>query len=244
VLTPRFHLTFPLSPGAEGQPIVLPAAAAHHATRVLRLGVGAELALFDGCGGEYAATLTQIDKRGAVARVDRYTPIERESPLLVTLVQALAASDAMDYAVRKATELGVAAIQPLRAARSGPLPPGERSEKRLLHWQEIVIAACEQCGRNRVPRVAPLRSFAEWLSSAPLPGFVLNVDGGSALARLPRPAGAFAIIVGPEGGFTAGEVAAAEAAGVVPITLGPRVLRTETAGVAALAALQALWGDG
>src|SRR6185295_12621745 len=123
--------------------------------RVLRLTAGDTLTLFDGAGGEFEANLERIDKRGAAVRVLRFVAVERESALDVTVAQAIAANEAMDVAVRKATELGVTSIQPLVTARSSPLPPGERAEKRLAHWQHVTIAACEQCGRNRIPHVAP-----------------------------------------------------------------------------------------
>ena len=138
------------APGLAGETVELDAGAAHHATRVLRLAVGDALTLFDGTGGEYAATLVRVDKRGASVRVERFVPVERESPLALTLAQGIVASDAMDSAIRKATELGVTAIQPLVTARSAPMPDGERGEKRVAHWRQIAIAAAEQSGRNRI----------------------------------------------------------------------------------------------
>src|SRR5512135_334458 len=148
---PRFFAPLELAPEIVGTVVTLPQAAAHHATRVVRLAVGDALTLFNGEGGEYAATLITIDRKAVTVRVDAFDPVERESPLAVTLAQAVAANDAMDYAIRKAVELGVASIAPLVTERSAPLPPGERADKRLAHWRQIVIAACEQCGRNRVP---------------------------------------------------------------------------------------------
>ena len=148
--TPRFFVPAPIARAAIGATVELPEAAAHHATRVLRLATGDALTLFDGSGGEYAATLVHVDKRGAAVRVESFRPIDRESPLAVTLAQGIAANDAMDYAIRKATELGVTSIQPLATARSAPLPAGARGERRIAHWRGVAIAACEQCGRNRV----------------------------------------------------------------------------------------------
>ena len=240
---PRFFVPLELAPVMAGATIDLPEAAAHHATRVLRLAVGDGLTLFTGAGGEYAATLVGADRRGATARIDGFDPVERESSLAVTLAQGVAANDAMDYAIRKAVELGVAAIQPLVTERSAPLPAGDRGDKRLAHWRQIVVAACEQCGRNRVPGVSPARSIGEWLAAWAGPGVVLAPDGATSLPALAAPTGPLALLVGPEGGWTAREVAAATACGFTKLRLGPRILRTETAGIAALAVMQAAWGD-
>jgi 16S rRNA (uracil1498-N3)-methyltransferase len=226
-----------------GTTIALPADVAHHAARVNRLAVGDALTLFDGAGGEYAAELASVDKRGATVRIRAFDPVDRESPLAVTLAQAIAANDAMDYAVRKAVELGVAAIQPLVTERSAALPDGERREKRLLHWRQVAVAACEQCGRNRVPAISPPHALDAWLAAWQGSGVVLAASGAASLATLAPPAAPFAVLVGPEGGFTDREVDAARSRGFVPLRFGPRVLRTETAGVAMLAALQAAWGD-
>lgn len=240
---PRFFATLELAPEIVGTVVTLPEAAAHHATRVVRLAVGDALTLFNGEGGEYAATLVAIDRKAATVRVDAFDPVERESPLAVTLAQAVAANDAMDYAIRKAVELGVASIAPLVTERSAPLPPGERADKRLAHWRQIVIAACEQCGRNRVPHVAPARPLGEFLAAWRGAGITLAPDGAKLLAALAAPTGPLALLVGPEGGLGAREAGAAAARGFVPLRLGPRTLRTETAGVAALALLQSAWGD-
>lgn len=240
---PRFFVPLELAPAAVGSIVTLPDAAAHHATRVVRLVAGDHLTLFSGTGGEYAATLVTVDRRTVTARIDAFDPVERESPLAVTLAQAVAANDAMDYAIRKAVELGAAAIAPLVTERSAPLPPGERADKRLAHWRQIVIAACEQCGRNRVPDVAPARSLGEWLATWQGTGVVLAPDGATTLAALPAPAAPLALLVGPEGGFGAREIAHAAARGFASLRLGPRILRTETAGVTALALLQSAWGD-
>ncbi len=244
MLTPRFFVAPAQARLTPGATVELPAAVAHHAVRVLRLCAGARLALFDGLGGEHPASIARVDKRGVLVRVDDHDPVERESPLAVTLAQAVIANDAMDYAVRKATELGVAAIQPLRTARSAPLPEGERGARRVGHWQEVAVAACEQCGRNRVPAVAGPVALGAWLAAAPGPGFVLAPGGGARLAQQPPPAAPVALLVGPEGGFSGDELDAIRAAGLIPVELGPRVLRAETAGVAALAAMMAIWGDG
>jgi 16S rRNA (uracil1498-N3)-methyltransferase len=239
---PRFFVPAALAPTAVGTVIELPEAVAHHALRVVRLGVGDALTLFDGTGGEYAATVVRADRHASV-RLDGFAPVERESPLSVALAQAVAANDAMDFAVRKAVELGAAAILPLVTERSAPFPAGERGEKRLAHWRGVVVAACEQCGRNRVPPVAAPVRWANFLAEWRAMGVVLVPGAREALATLPRPTSAVALAIGPEGGFAPLEVDAALAAGFRAASFGPRVLRTETAAIAALAAVQSLWGD-
>jgi 16S rRNA (uracil1498-N3)-methyltransferase len=243
MMAPRFFSPLPLAPELAGQAIELPESAAHHAVRVLRLAVGDALTLFDGAGGEYAATLVRIDKRGASVRIERFVAIERESHLAVTLAQGIAANDAMDYAIRKATELGVTSIQPLVTARSAPFPPGERGDKRLAHWRQVAIAACEQCGRNRVPDVSPSHPLVQWLEAWTGSGILFVPDADRSLMTLAQPPAPIALLIGPEGGFDAREVAAARAGKFHATRLGPRVLRTETAAVAGLSVLQSLWGD-
>jgi 16S rRNA (uracil1498-N3)-methyltransferase len=240
---PRFYIALDLVPAMVGEIVDLPDEVAHHAVRVVRLSMGESLTLFTGAGGEFAATLTRIDKRGAAVRLDAFDPVERESPLAVTLAQAIAANDAMDYAVRKAVELGVAAIQPVVTARSAAPGSGERALRRLAHWRQIAIAACEQCARNRIPEIAPPRSLTDWLAAWHEGGLVLAPDAAESLPSLPKPTSPLALLVGPEGGFEQTEVDAAREQRLVAVRLGPRVLRTETAGVATLAAMQTLWGD-
>jgi 16S rRNA (uracil1498-N3)-methyltransferase len=242
---PRLYIAEPMGPERVGRTMSLPDEPAHHAVRVLRLAPGDRATLFDGRGGEYAATLTQVGKRGAEVSVDAFLTVERESPLTVVLVQCVLASDAMDYAVRKATELGVAVVSPVVAERSQRIGD-DRSDKRLAHWRRIAIAACEQCGRNRLPAIEPIRSLDDWLRALrPEAGIAAAArqDAKNSLAslipgRVPR-----FVVVGPEGGFTDAELQRADAAGVLATHLGPRTLRAETAGIAALAMLQALAGD-
>lgn len=241
---PRFHSTKPLDAALVGTAIELDEHAAHHAVRVLRLSRGDAITLFDGTGGEYAATLAGITKRSVTAAIDGFDAVERESPLRIALVQAVLAADAMDYAIRKAVELGVTAVAPVNCARSQAAVQGERATKRLAHWRAIAVAACEQCGRNRIPSVAAVQSFTEWFRAGSSPRVAIAAPGVMLSLREVVDAGVpSAIVVGPEGGFTEEERAAAIAAGAVPFTLGPRVLRAETAGVAALAMLAALAGD-
>lgn len=236
----RFFFPERLPAGGE---VVLPEALAHHAARVLRLQDGDAVILFDGSGGEVPARLAVSGRRWS-AWLDAPCAVERESPLELVLVQALASGDKMDWVVQKSTELGVAAVLPVAAARSVLRLAGERADKRRAHWQQVAVSACEQSGRNRIPEVAPIQPLLQWLAAARgQAAWVLAPGGGDGLPAGERPEGVVHVLVGPEGGWTEGELAACDAAGVRRMTLGPRVLRTETAGLAALAVLQARWGD-
>lgn len=241
VTATRLYCDSALSPGAE---IVLPEAAARHAVRVLRLQAGDSLRLFNGMGGEYSAELVALNKREVRARLIEFDAAERESPVNITLALGISAGERMDYSLQKATELGVSAIQPLATERSVVKLAGERADKRLQHWQHVVIAACEQCGRNRVPAVAPVQKLFGYLAAADRSQrrLLLSPDAPTSLKRVP-PAAAVVLLVGAEGGLAPAEYEAAVASGFEPVSLGPRILRTETAPVAALAVLQALWGD-
>jgi 16S rRNA (uracil1498-N3)-methyltransferase len=242
---PRFLCPAALVGSDVGREYALPEAVAHHALRVLRLNVGDRVTLFTGAGGEFAATLLRADKREAVVRIDAFESVERENPFAVTLAQGIAANDAMDHAVRRSVELGVAAIQPVLTTRSARMPDGERGEKRLAHWRQIVTSACEQCGRNRVPEVHGVVAIEHWLASrnGAGAGMVLSPTADVSIADTPRPRDTLDMLVGPEGGFTPEEIARARKAGMIAVRLGPRVLRTETAALAALAAVNVLWGD-
>ena len=231
-----------------GRAYALPQPQAHHATRVLRLKAGDAVTLFNGGGAEYGAMVTRVAGDAVIVKVGDARDCTGESPLEIVLGQALSSGERMDYTVQKAVELGVAAIHPLAAARSVVRLSGERAEKRVAHWQSVVVSACEQSGRNRVPPVAPVAELAAWLAR-PVAGeagalrLLLSPAGATRLRDLPRPAAFIVLLAGPEGGFTPEEEAAARHCSFTPVRLGPRVLRTETAAVAALAALQALWGD-
>lgn len=241
-MIPRFHCPFPLAPGAT---VDLPPEAAHHASKVLRLNDGDGVILFDGRGGEWFGSFRRVGKTVAVA-LGSFDDTDREPPLFITLAQGLPAADKMDWIVQKAVELGVAAIRPVACRRSVIRLSGERMERRVAHWQAVAIAACEQCRRNRVPGVAPLVDLPQFLGgSAGDNGLrlILAPEAGTRLAALPKPTGPVTLLIGPEGGFEEGELAAAASAGFQAVGLGPRVLRTETAGLAALAAMMALWGD-
>jgi 16S rRNA (uracil1498-N3)-methyltransferase len=222
-----------------------PRDAAHHLAHVLRLGEGDLLVVFDGRGLEYAATIERIGKSAVTLRVSEPNAVDRESPLAVTLAQGISSGERMDYTVQKAVELGVTAIQPLASERSIVRLSAERAAKRVAHWQGIVVAACEQSGRNRVPEVLPVASVTGWLAQVPSDALrlTLSPNAESTLHELERPQGSIALLVGPEGGLSPRERDDARAAGFSGLKLGPRVLRTETAALAALAAMQALWGD-
>ena len=222
----------------------MPEAAARHAVTVLRLQVGDTLNLFNGEGGEYRASLVAVSKRETRVRLLEFDATERESPVDITLALGISAGERMDYSLQKATELGVTAIQPLATERSVVKLAGERADKRLAHWQLVVTAACEQCGRNRVPAVAPVQKLYAYLAAVERNQrlLMLSPDAAAPL-KAARQSDSVVLLVGAEGGFAPAEQAAAEASGFEPVKLGPRILRTETAPVAALAVLQALWGD-
>lgn len=236
---PRFHIDAALTPGAT---VDLTARAAHHAATVLRLRDGAAIALFNGRGGAYPARL-RLQGRQARAELLSFDPTERESPLRVTLLQAWIATDKLEWLAEKAVELGAAALHLYPAARSVVKLAPERRAKRIVHLAQIAVAACEQCGRNRIPAVAAFDSLADGLrAGGGAATFALLPDAD---ARLPCAVDTddLRIVIGPEGGFSDDERNLLRQAGALGARLGPRVLRTETAGVAALAALQAARGD-
>lgn len=239
---PRIYLPEPL---ITGYSVALTESAANHVTRVLRLRPGAELRLFNGEGGEYAAVLGDSGKRGATVTVGEFTDRDTESPLQIVLGQGVSKGDRMDYTIQKAVELGVTRIEPLITERTVVNLNEERRERRLQHWQGVVIGACEQCLRNRIPEVAPSIDLARWLT-CPREGLklVLYHRGAKRLRELtPAPGEPVTLLIGPEGGLSEREIEMAMQAGFQPLCLGPRILRTETAAVMALAAMQSLWGD-
>jgi 16S rRNA (uracil1498-N3)-methyltransferase len=239
----RFHTDSTLRAGGVS---LLPEDTAHHAVHVLRLRAGDEVTLFNGRGGEYAGRIAAVDRLRVSVDVLEHRRLERESPLAVTLVQGVSAREKMDFTVQKATELGVAALQPVLAARSVGRLAGERAELKRAHWRRVAIAACEQCGRNRIPEVLPVLPLAEYCRAPAAGGVRLLLSPQAQLglrAAAARVDGAAALASGPEAGFGADEEAMLVAAGFVPVRLGPRVLRTETAALAALAALNTLAGD-
>lgn len=238
---PRFYLDQKIALGAQ---LMLPPGPARHAARVLRLEAGDTVHLFNGLGGEFAARIERIRKDEVAVQVTTFNDIECESPLQVMLAQGISSGERMDYTLQKAVELGVSAIQPIAAKRSVVKLAGERADKRVAHWQAVVASACEQSGRNRVAPVSQPMSLANWLGQRPAGRLLfLSPLAEARLVDLSPQQGLHVLIAGPEGGFELDEIAALESADAIPVRLGPRILRTETAAVAALAALQTLWGD-
>jgi 16S rRNA (uracil1498-N3)-methyltransferase len=239
----RLFVDAPLAPGAD---LPLPRTAALHALRVLRLKAGDPVTLFNGDGRQYPARLAAADSRAASVHVEAMEAPARESPLRITLIQSLARGEKMDWIIQKATELGATRILPVTSERSEVRLDGTRSEKRLDHWRSVAIAACEQCGRNVVPEIGAPGALEACLAAHPQAGvdvrWMLHPTGTTRL----RNAGSMTdvmLAVGPEGGFGDNDLAALRQAGFDALALGPRILRTETAGLAAMAALQAVRGD-
>lgn len=239
---PRFYCPVDLQDDIEFQ---LPDAVAHHAIKVLRLTPGMMITLFNGNGTESKAKIKVIGKQTVIVATEKINVIDRESNLKVNLVQSISSNDKMDLILQKAVELGVNNIQPVETQRSIIRLSPERMQKRQHHWQQVVIAACEQCGRNYVPQVLNVVPLISWLGQAANSDtkFILSPHTEIALSSLQKPAGNIYLLAGPEGGFTLDEEAAAKHSGFVAIRLGKRILRTETAALAALAAMQVKWGD-
>jgi 16S rRNA (uracil1498-N3)-methyltransferase len=240
---PRFYCPGDLSQGATRD---LPQAAAHHAARVLRLNVGDPVVLFNGEGGESSGQIHVITKSRVAIRIGARVAREAESPVAISLVQGLSARERMDFTVQKAVELGVTEIFPVETRRSVMRLAQERAERRVEHWQNLAISACEQCGRNRVPVIHPVSGLADWLGEHPSTQAELRVILSAAAAMGLRdltPATSVQLLAGPEGGFAPEEVEMAQACDFTAVRLGPRILRTETAAIAALAAIHTLWGD-
>lgn len=239
----RVHVDQPLEPGAR---LELPAEAAGHLVRVLRLRPGDGFVLFNGDGRDFEATVLAADKRGLQVEVGQGRAVDRESPFRLVLLQGVARGEKMDLILQKATELGVAAVLPLFSERSEVKLDGARADRRLAHWRAVVASACGQSGRARVPDVAAPATLAAVLDSIPAGGLrlLLDPDGGLALPALSPPPGQPAYLaIGPEGGWSPRDRGQLQEAGFEGLRLGPRILRTETAGLAAIAALQVLHGD-
>lgn len=238
---PRFYCPQPL---VAGTTIDLPEAVAHHIA-VVRLAPGELITLFNGEGGEVQACLATVAKRSVTAEVQAHVAREAELPYAVTLAQALPEASKMDWIIEKAIELGAAGIVPLAAQRCVVRLSAERAEKKLAHWQGIIVSASEQSGRNRLAQLAPLQEFNSWSKQQDLhKRIILTPRAQQSLADWARhqPLQAVTLMVGPEGGFSDAEEKAALAAGTIGLSMGPRILRTETAGLTALATLGALWG--
>jgi 16S rRNA (uracil1498-N3)-methyltransferase len=239
---PRFYCPQPLSIGTH---VALPEEIVHH-LHVLRLGIGERITLFNGEGGEYIAVLGSIEKKRALAEVKTFAPREAELPYAITLAQALPEASKMDWIIEKAVELGVTAIQPIAAQRCVVRLNEDRAARKLAHWQGILAAASEQSGRNRLPHLAEPIELRRWLTQHDLhTRILLTPRTDQSLSNWvrhhsPQPV---AFLIGPEGGFTEQEEQMALDQGAVPLSIGSRILRTETAGLAALAALNAIWGE-
>lgn len=239
----RVHVDQPLLAGRE---LALPESAAAHLVRVLRLGVGDACVLFNGDGHDYAARIVAAGKRELRVAIDSAMPVERESPLSLVLLQGVARGEKMDLILQKATELGVAAVVPVDAERTEVKLDGDRLAKRMTHWRSVIIAGCEQSGRGVVPALAqagPLLAAAQATDRDAL-RVILDPQGELSLATMPAPAASKVVIaIGPEGGWSPRDREALRTSGFLGLQLGPRILRTETAGLAAIAALQARFGD-
>lgn len=239
---PRIYLPIRLQVGAT---VSLDDKAFGHVVRVLRLQPGAALVLFDGNGHAVMATLVEVSKHTAQAQVLEASPNDSADPLSMLLIQGISRGDRMDYTVQKAVELGVNAIQPVFTERSGVDLIGERLQRKLNHWQGIIISACEQCGQNQLPTLHLPLPLTACLTQSSLSGLRLVLDPAAerGLRSFAAPTNAVALLIGPEGGLSAAEVTLAYQQGFRGVRLGSRILRTETAGIAALAAVQTLWGD-
>ena len=241
-MKPRLYVPAPLEAGGT---LPLDPDRSHYLSRVLRLRAGDELVLFDGRGGEHGASIAAVSRNGVTVTVGERTGREAESPLAVRLIQGISRGDRMDFVVQKATELGVRRITPVITKFSVVRLDAAKAGKRAEHWTKIAQSACEQCGRNRLPEIDPPQSFAAMLDSV-APGvarILLHPGTGKPLASRRFDSGRIELLIGPEGGLGGGELEQAAAAGFVPCSLGPRILRTETAALAALAVLQAAHGD-
>ena len=239
----RCPVALPLQPG---QTLALPEDAANHLVRVMRLREGDACVLFNGDGSDYAATLLAVGKREVQVRIDAARALDNESPLAITLLQGIARGEKMDLILQKATELGVAAIVPVNAERTEVKLDAARAEKRVAHWNNVVTSACGQSGRARIPALSPPQALAAAAAALPAQSLRLTLDplGGHRLSALPpAPAGGVVIAIGPEGGWSPRDRQQLGDAGFQGLQLGPRILRTETAGLAAIAALQARLGD-
>ena len=228
----------------EGKAIMLADEAAHHVARVLRLRSGHPLILFDGRDGEYDAEISKVDKRSVEVLIKQYREMDKESPLHITLAQGISRGQKMDFILQKAVELGVQRIVPVMTEYGNVHLDEQRQQKRVEHWNGVIIGACEQSGRNKIPElVAPL-GFDEWLRlDSGVTKLIMQPEHGKRLAKLSKPAGKLTLLIGPEGGFSDSEIKRSCEAGYQIINIGPRILRTETAALAAISACQMLWGD-
>lgn len=231
---------------ALGQDVTLDSSASQHLAKVLRMQAGERVALFNGQGGEYLGPIVSASKSTVIVKPDEFLQRDVESPLKITLLQGVSRGERMDYTIQKAVELGVAAIRPLFTERTVVRLKGERLEKRMEHWRAVIASACEQCGRCTVPELLPALEFSKYLDQreavTDVTSLLLNPVGAKALSEL-RSDGPIELLIGPEGGLSDPEIEESIRSGFSSVLLGPRVLRTETAGVVALSVLQAMLGD-
>jgi 16S rRNA (uracil1498-N3)-methyltransferase len=239
---PRIYLPLTL---AEGEVLGLDEQSAHHVTHVLRLRPGASVKVFDGQGNEHEAMIREVRRTQVTVEIGKAAVSIPEPGFTITLAQGIPRGDRMDLILQKAVELGVTTVQPLWTERSQSRPSGERLEKRKRHWQGVVISACEQCGRATLPTLETPVEYQDWLTGAHRHGgrLLLDPEARQSLGDMQPPGDSILLLVGPEGGISTGETTLAMEAGFIPVRLGPRILRTETAALAMLAGLQALWGD-
>ena len=238
---PRIYEPGPLSSHAL---LDLSEDGANHIGRVLRMQAGQELVLFDGRGGQYPATIQAVGKKQVTVQLAELDPVEVESPLAIHFGQVISRGDKMEFTIQKSVELGVTVITPLFSERCGVKLNGERLDKKLEQWQKIAISACEQCGRNRIPEIRPAMELAAWLAE-PTEELKLNLHPRApySINTLPEPSHGIRLLIGPEGGLSTAEIEQAREHGFADMLLGPRVLRTETAGLTAITALQCRFGD-
>ncbi len=239
----RFYSDAKLALGAE---VKLSDTATAHAVRALRMVEGDQAVLFNGDGHDYVSALISVKKNAVIAKVKESTLVNNESPLNITLLQGISSGDRMDYTIQKAVELGVKTIQPIATERSVVKLSKERAEKRLLHWQAVVHAACEQSGRAFVPQAAAPQSLSQWLAENAhenVSRFLLNPIGAKRFAELEKPGNEIQLLIGAEGGLSDHEIQLASDNGFKSVILGPRILRTETAALAAMASMHTVWGD-
>jgi 16S rRNA (uracil1498-N3)-methyltransferase len=232
-------------PIAAGKLLVVEGSAANHIARVLRLRSGDELTVFDGSGGEFGARIEELRREAVVVAVEEHRALDRESPLPLTLAQGISRGERMDWIIQKATELGASRIVPVFTKRSVVRLDEKQAARKMQHWRAIAVAACEQCGRNRIPELATPVDFVDVLAAeaAGSTRVVLSPTGDLRVDDLKDVAAGITVLIGPEGGLEAAEQAAAIAAGFKAVRLGPRVLRTETAAIAALTIIQRYFGD-
>jgi 16S rRNA (uracil1498-N3)-methyltransferase len=241
----RLNRIYCEGPLASGAVVPLSSAGAYHVARVLRMRPGAPLLIFDGNGMDYQGEIVEVDGDKVMVQLRSQTPGTGESPLKITLIQGVSRSERMDWTLQKATELGVVGIAPVLTSRSVVRLDEKQAAKKQLHWRAIVIGACEQCGRSRIPLVGTPLPMRDYFTNVRKDGMrlVLSPSAPASLAGIASLPSKVDLLIGPEGGLDDDEIAAAQKAGFMPVRLGPRVLRTETAGVVALTVLQALWGD-